>query len=383
MLPGVEAIAETLPGFETYEWNGVFLPAGTPEEIRRGLNAALNATAAEPAGRGEARGARRAGAAEHAGGIRRLPRRPVRAARPRGAGGEYPRRLTRPRADPAPAIWNASGTAGATGRSPVMTRAQGSVLVLFGLLLLLLWLVPEVPLLGFAAVLLALALRAGGEPLARRTGLPDWAGVLIVAVLVVVALGLAGWAAAGPLAEQATQLAQSLPKSLEALRGRIAGTAWGDWLLHQAAARPADGQRRGGERRRRRGAGRRQHAGGPRQPGAGGAAGAVPGGAAEGLSLRPAQPVRPAARPAGGGDPGRGRPHPARLAAGPGLRHGGGGHADLARSLGARRAAGRAAGDHHRPAELHPRARPGDRRRAGGAAGDDRGPDARRSGSSG
>jgi len=29
-----------------------------------------------------------------------------------------------------------------------MTRAQGSVLVLFGLLLLLLWLVPEVPLLA-------------------------------------------------------------------------------------------------------------------------------------------------------------------------------------------------------------------------------------------
>jgi predicted PurR-regulated permease PerM len=115
-----------------------------------------------------------------------------------------------------------------------MTRAQGSVLVLFGLLILLLWLVPEVPLLGFAAVLLALALRAGGEPLARRTGLPDWAGVLIVAVLVVVALGLAGWAAAGPLAEQATQLAQSLPKSLETLRARIAGTAWGDWLLRQA-----------------------------------------------------------------------------------------------------------------------------------------------------
>ncbi|MFZ4409417.1 MAG: AI-2E family transporter [Paracraurococcus sp.] len=115
-----------------------------------------------------------------------------------------------------------------------MTRAQGSVLVLFGLLLLLLWLAPEVPLLGFAAVLLAVPLRAGAEPLARRTGLPDWAGVLIVAALVVLALGLAGWAAAGPLAEQATQLAESLPKSLAALRGRVAGTAWGDWVLRQA-----------------------------------------------------------------------------------------------------------------------------------------------------
>lgn len=115
-----------------------------------------------------------------------------------------------------------------------MTRAQGSVLVLLGLVLLLLWLAPEVPLLGFAAVLLALALDAGAEPLARRTGLPHPAAVLLVAVLVVGAIGLAVWAAAGPLAEQATQLAQRLPQSLESLRGRIAGTSWGDWLLRQA-----------------------------------------------------------------------------------------------------------------------------------------------------
>jgi tripartite-type tricarboxylate transporter receptor subunit TctC len=49
VLPGVAAIDATLAGFETYEWNGVFLPDGTPEAIRQGLNAALNATAAEPA----------------------------------------------------------------------------------------------------------------------------------------------------------------------------------------------------------------------------------------------------------------------------------------------------------------------------------------------
>lgn len=115
-----------------------------------------------------------------------------------------------------------------------MTRAQGSVLVLFGLLLVLLWLVPEVPLLGFAAVLLALALRAGAEPLAARTGLPGWAAVLVLALLVMAAFALAAWAAAGPLAQQATQLAERLPRSLETLRGQISGTAWGDWLLRQA-----------------------------------------------------------------------------------------------------------------------------------------------------
>src|SRR3954453_9668974 len=172
---------------------------GYPPRAERGAERDRGGTL----GGGEAPGARRAGPTEHAGGVRRLPRRPIRPARQGGAGGEHPRRLTRPRmSQPAP-IRSASGTAGATGRSPGMTRAQGSVLVLFGLLLLLLWLVPEVPLLGFAAVLLALALRAGAEPLSRRTGLPDWAAVLLVAVLVAVALALAAWAAAGPLAEQA------------------------------------------------------------------------------------------------------------------------------------------------------------------------------------
>jgi tripartite-type tricarboxylate transporter receptor subunit TctC len=43
-LPDLPAVAETLPGFEAYEWNGVFVPAGTAPEIVRKLNAGLNAT---------------------------------------------------------------------------------------------------------------------------------------------------------------------------------------------------------------------------------------------------------------------------------------------------------------------------------------------------
>jgi tripartite-type tricarboxylate transporter receptor subunit TctC len=42
-LPDVPAVAETLPGFEAYEWNGVFVPAGTPADIVDKLNAGLNA----------------------------------------------------------------------------------------------------------------------------------------------------------------------------------------------------------------------------------------------------------------------------------------------------------------------------------------------------
>ena len=48
------------------------------------------------------------------------------------------------------------------------------------------------------------------------------------------ALGLAGWAAAGPLTEQAKQLAERLPQGVAALRERLSGTGWGDWVLQQA-----------------------------------------------------------------------------------------------------------------------------------------------------
>jgi tripartite-type tricarboxylate transporter receptor subunit TctC len=32
-LPDAPAIAETLPGYEVYEWNAIFVPAGTPAPI--------------------------------------------------------------------------------------------------------------------------------------------------------------------------------------------------------------------------------------------------------------------------------------------------------------------------------------------------------------
>jgi tripartite-type tricarboxylate transporter receptor subunit TctC len=47
-LPDVPPISDTLPGFEAYEWNGVFVPHGTPREIAQKLNAALNAALVSP-----------------------------------------------------------------------------------------------------------------------------------------------------------------------------------------------------------------------------------------------------------------------------------------------------------------------------------------------
>jgi tripartite-type tricarboxylate transporter receptor subunit TctC len=47
-LPDLPPVSDTIPGFEAYEWNGVFFPAGTPAEIVNKLNAGMNALLKEP-----------------------------------------------------------------------------------------------------------------------------------------------------------------------------------------------------------------------------------------------------------------------------------------------------------------------------------------------
>jgi tripartite-type tricarboxylate transporter receptor subunit TctC len=47
-LPDIPPISETLPGFEAYEWNGVFVPHDTPPAIVQILNASLNAALVSP-----------------------------------------------------------------------------------------------------------------------------------------------------------------------------------------------------------------------------------------------------------------------------------------------------------------------------------------------
>ena len=41
-LPDIPPASDTLPGFEAYEWNGVFVPHGTPPAVTRTLNGAIN-----------------------------------------------------------------------------------------------------------------------------------------------------------------------------------------------------------------------------------------------------------------------------------------------------------------------------------------------------
>lgn len=48
-FPDLPAVADTLPGFEAYEWNGLFGPAGLPADVVQKLSAELNAIIKDPA----------------------------------------------------------------------------------------------------------------------------------------------------------------------------------------------------------------------------------------------------------------------------------------------------------------------------------------------
>jgi tripartite-type tricarboxylate transporter receptor subunit TctC len=47
-LPDIPPVSDTLPGFEAYEWNGVFVPHGTPPAIVHALNGAINEAIRSP-----------------------------------------------------------------------------------------------------------------------------------------------------------------------------------------------------------------------------------------------------------------------------------------------------------------------------------------------
>jgi tripartite-type tricarboxylate transporter receptor subunit TctC len=47
-LPDIPPVSDTLPGFEANEWNGVFVPHGTPKPIMQKLNAKLNEALVSP-----------------------------------------------------------------------------------------------------------------------------------------------------------------------------------------------------------------------------------------------------------------------------------------------------------------------------------------------
>lgn len=114
-----------------------------------------------------------------------------------------------------------------------MSRRTTSVIVLAGLLLLLLWVVPEVPLLVFAAALIGVFLHAGARLLARFLPIPLGAGVgLFILLLLLAGLGFT-MLAARPMADQLNQLWQEVPAAAQGLASRLRRYSWGQELLQR------------------------------------------------------------------------------------------------------------------------------------------------------
>ncbi|MGI4835334.1 MAG: AI-2E family transporter [Janthinobacterium lividum] len=125
--------------------------------------------------------------------------------------------------------------------SPAATTAQATyvwrVAVAVGLVLLALGLVGllgmafSVWLRVLAALLIALPLRAGGDWLHRRTGLPAGLGLLLVTLVVAGILGGMVWLFSARISAQISDLQQQLPRAIQSVQARVQGTEWGKSLM--------------------------------------------------------------------------------------------------------------------------------------------------------
>lgn len=108
-----------------------------------------------------------------------------------------------------------------------MLRPLISLLVLVGAPLVLLMLAPQTALLGFAGVLLAVAIRAVAGVVGPPLRPPDWAGVVLVVTATAAAFGIGVVTAVPTLTAQADELLRRLPEALTAMRQTLDQTSWG------------------------------------------------------------------------------------------------------------------------------------------------------------
>lgn len=114
-----------------------------------------------------------------------------------------------------------------------MTRRKVSMIVVAGALLAVLIVAPDIPLIVFAAILLAVFLRGGGDFIAAKLGIGQMLGLAGFAVFLIVAAVAIGLLAAPLIGEQAQELARRIPEAGQALAERIRSYSWGPDLLEQ------------------------------------------------------------------------------------------------------------------------------------------------------
>ena len=113
------------------------------------------------------------------------------------------------------------------------TRTVANV-VIAALAVLLVIFVSEIVLLLFAAILIAVLLRALSEPLAKRVGIPQRWAVVIVVMLLVLSFSAIGWLIAPSIGEQVSELRSALPTSLQRLQQEMQRFVWLERLVDSA-----------------------------------------------------------------------------------------------------------------------------------------------------
>ena len=101
------------------------------------------------------------------------------------------------------------------------------VVALVAAIALALWKAADVLLVAFGGILLAIALRAFADLLARWTPLRKRHALTVAVLLILLVLGLLAWAVGGILANQFDQLAQQLPAAFTKLREWLGRTELG------------------------------------------------------------------------------------------------------------------------------------------------------------
>ena len=120
-----------------------------------------------------------------------------------------------------------------------MTKHIAAKITVAVLTLLLIVFAVNAVLLVFASVLVAIALRALAEPLAKRIGISEpWAVAVVVALLVLL-FSSVGWAIAPAIGEQAGQLRTALPDAMQRLQQELSRFVWVESLFDSAPAADA------------------------------------------------------------------------------------------------------------------------------------------------
>jgi predicted PurR-regulated permease PerM len=103
--------------------------------------------------------------------------------------------------------------------------------VLCVLAALALWYVGDVLLVIFAGVLFAVILRAAAEWLERKTPIGPRASYALVMLTAAALIAGTGWGLGPRVVNQAGQIIQIIPQSVERIRQHIAGQAWGGYAI--------------------------------------------------------------------------------------------------------------------------------------------------------